>query len=178
MLTNLSLPILPSKDKKDSQGICFLGKFKFRDFLFHHLGTRNGNIVEFETRQTIGTHEGNWYYTIGQRQGIRLSDGPWYVVAKDADANIVYVSKNYETIEGPRITFEVSNFKWINGTRPDATNLLVKIRHRSTPAPCTLEFTSTDRAIVTLAEKDQGIASGQFAVFYNGDICLGNGIIN
>jgi len=167
---------LPACQRKDSQGICFLGKFKFRDFLAHHLGTKEGAIVEFESGQTLGTHEGNWYYTIGQRHGIRLSDGPWYVVAKEAEANIVYVSKTYEAIEGPRKEFAVAHCRWI-GAKTDKKELLVKIRHRSTPTPCTVEFTSEGHAKVVLSEKDQGIASGQFAVFYDGDVCLGNGII-
>lgn len=168
---------LPSRERKDSQGICFLGKFKFRDFLAHHLGTKEGKLVEFESGKKIGTHKGCWYYTIGQRQGIRLSDGPWYVVAKNASTNIVYVSKNYEKIDGPRTTFEVSNLKWINEKEPQLTKLMVKIRHRSTPSPCTLELTSNNCGKITLQTKDQGIASGQFAVFYNDDICLGSGII-
>jgi len=168
---------LPAATRKDSQGICFLGKFKFRTFLEHHLGKRPGKIIEFETRQTIGVHDGFWYYTIGQRRDIRLSGGPWYVVAKNVEANIVYVSHSYDQVDEKRQVFSVTDFHWLAETKPEKKELLVKIRHRSTPAPCTVAFTSENKAKVRLKYKDQGIASGQFAVFYDGKECLGSGII-
>ena len=84
---------LPNKNRKDSQGICFLGKIKFNDFIKHHLGETVGDIIEFETGKKLGEHNGFWYHTIGQRQGLKLSGGPWYVVAKDPEKNIVFISK-------------------------------------------------------------------------------------
>ena len=73
---------LPTKARKDSQGICFLGRLKFNDFIRHYLGDKPGQLVEFETGKVLGTHKGFWYHTIGQRQGSGLSGGPWYVAAK------------------------------------------------------------------------------------------------
>ncbi len=168
---------LPTKDRKDSQGLCFLGKIKFNDFLAHHLGCQPGNIIALETGNTIGTHEGIWYYTIGQRQGIKLSDGPWYVVTKDPEQNTITVSNRYEDVEKERLEFRVDSFHWLSEKPPTKKNLLVKIRHRSTPAPCTLTFTEKGHGLVHLSTKDQGIAPGQFAVFYDDTTCLGSGII-
>ena len=75
--------IFPTPNRKDSQGICFLGKVKFNEFVAEHLGERPGAIVELETGERLGTHKGFWFHTIGQRSGLRLSGGPWYVAAKD-----------------------------------------------------------------------------------------------
>ena len=85
---------LPSRNRPDSQGICFLGKFKFSDFLRIHLGEQEGNIVEHETGNVLGKHHGFWFYTHGQRQGIGLSGGPWFVVEKRPNTNEIVVSKN------------------------------------------------------------------------------------
>ena len=74
---------LPNRDRKDSQGICFLGKLRYPDFVRHYLGERTGKIMDRETGQEVGEHKGFWFYTIGQRQGLGLSDGPWYVAGKD-----------------------------------------------------------------------------------------------
>lgn len=171
---------LPNKIRKDSQGICFLGKFKFRDFIKAHLGTKSGDIIEFETNKKLGEHEGFWFYTIGQRQGLKLPGGPWYVVSKDFNRNIVYISKNYHDSEKKRNSFKVSTFNWISGKKPDTNTILhVKIRHGEHKYNCSLVFESKNNAhaLVVLNENDQGIAAGQFAAFYNNNICLGSGII-
>jgi len=84
---------LPSAYRKDSQGICFLGKFKYNDFLKNIVGEKEGNIVDKESGKIIGKHKGFWYHTIGQRKGLGLSGGPWFVVDKDIDDNVVYVSR-------------------------------------------------------------------------------------
>lgn len=169
---------LASKDRKDSQGICFLGKIRYNDFLKHHLGTKPGDIVEFETGNRLGEHEGFWYHTIGQRKGLGLSGGPWYVVAKDADRNIVYVSNQYHSHEKERNQFNVTNCHWIAGIAPKKSNLSVKVRHGETIYGCTLMLDETGLAgSVVLDERDQGLAAGQFAVFYDGETCLGCGRI-
>ena len=168
---------LPNKDRKDSQGICFLGKIKFSDFIKHHLGIKKGDLVEFETGKKVGEHEGFWYYTLGQRKGIRLSGGPWFVVKKDTQKNIVYISNKYFTPEKKRDILTVSSFNWISGQKPENKNLQVKIRHGEQIYNCTLDFNYDDSAVVKLDKQDQGLAPGQFAVFYDGDICLGCGVI-
>ncbi len=167
---------LPNKNRKDSQGICFLGKFKFTEFIGHYLGEKTGDIVEFESGKKLGEHNGFWYYTIGQRQGIKLADGPWYVVAKDLENNKVLVSKTYHTEEKKRDSFYVADFNWFDGKFPENTKLQVKIRHGENIYDCILEKMG-DFALVKLSEQDQGIASGQFAVFYHNEICLGSAVI-
>ena len=169
---------LPTMERKDSQGICFLGKIKFSDFIRHHLGTQEGDLIEFETGLKLGTHEGFWYYTIGQRKGLGLSGGPWFVVSKDMQQNIVYISNRYYTSDKQRNQFAIAAAHWIVGTPPaPETALSVKIRHGEHCYPCTIALTSTTEGIVTIQGNDQGLAPGQFAVFYANDICLGSAVI-
>ena len=167
---------LPNKDRKDSQGICFLGKFKFADFVRHHLGVRPGNLVEQETGKIMGMHNGFWFYTIGQRQGIRLGGGPWYVVAKDVQLNIVYISRHYYAEDKPRNVFTLESIHWLSGIDPLITECQVKLRHGPHKYHCLIKRTN-DGITITLSEHDQGIASGQYAVFYDSDVCLGSGVI-
>lgn len=168
---------LPTKARKDSQGICFLGKLKFADFIRHHVGELPGDLIEYETGTNMGQHKGFWFYTIGQRQGIGLAGGPWYVVAKDAQKNIVYISRNYYDFTKKRNTLIVGNFNWLTGKRPEGKNFAVKLRHGTLKYDCTLEYIDENTASVVLSEHDQGIAPGQFAVFYDGEYCLGSAVI-
>lgn len=166
---------LPNKDRKDSQGICFLGKLKFNDFIKHYLGEQKGHIVEFETGKVLGEHKGFWYHTIGQRQGLGLAGGPWYVVEKDSAKNIVFVSNNYYSEDKLRDRFVVTDCNWFSGRPPENGPLSVKMRHGATIYDCSVTVLDNARMSVQLQERDQGIASGQFAVFYQGDHCLGAG---
>jgi tRNA (5-methylaminomethyl-2-thiouridylate)-methyltransferase len=168
---------LSNKDRKDSQGICFLGKFKFDDFLKYYVGVKKGDLIEFETGKKLGEHDGFWFHTIGQRRGSGLSGGPWYVVEKDVEKNIVYLSKNYYSQEKVRDTFEVEKVNWISGVAPVQRELQVKMRHGRHRSSCVIDICENGNLIVKLASSDQGIAPGQFAVFYLGDICLGGGVI-
>jgi len=173
---------LPTKDRKDSQGICFLGKIKFKDFIKHHLGVQKGDLIEFETGKKLGEHSGFWFFTIGQRQGSGLAGGPWYVVEKDIKNNKVFVSREYYDLDKSRDTFEVDNCSWFTGVAPDKKRLQVKIRHGKTLYDCEMvpekeAAQEKTKALVTLSERDQGIAPGQFAVFYDDDRCLGAGVI-
>jgi tRNA-5-taurinomethyluridine 2-sulfurtransferase len=168
---------LPNQARKDSQGICFLGKIKFSDFIKHHLGVQSGDFIEYETDKKIGMHDGFWYYTIGQRKGMRLSGGPWYVVDKDTEKNIVYISKQYYSEEKRRDQFAITQPHWLQDAEPEKLQLQVKVRHGESSYECKLEKTSHDQWFVTIQGNDQGLAPGQFAVFYDGDRCLGSGII-
>ncbi len=182
---------LANQDRKDSQGICFLGKLKFPDFVKYYLGEKAGDLIEFETGQKLGQHKGYWFHTIGQRQGLGLSGGPWYVVSKDLAQNIIYISRNYYNPDKARNLLTVSNINWIAGQAPvdleTKTNLRVKLRHGAEFHDCTVKFINNNNNLnnssfnntveVLLAKHDQGIAAGQFAVFYEQDICLGGGII-
>ncbi len=88
---------LPNAFRKDSQGICFLGKINYNDFIRRHLGEKPGPIVEIETGRKLGEHRGYWFHTIGQRKGLGLSGGPWFVVRKNVEENVLYVSRGYDT---------------------------------------------------------------------------------
>jgi tRNA-specific 2-thiouridylase len=168
---------LPNKARKDSQGICFLGKLKFNDFLKAHLGERLGPLREYETGILLGEHKGFWYHTIGQRQGLGLSGGPWYVVAKSASDNTVFISRNYYAPEKERNSFFVQQVNWISGKEPELLEVMVKLRHGPLYTKGTLVSLGNNVYQVLLDSRDQGIAPGQFAVFYQGNICLGSGKI-
>lgn len=168
---------VPNKDRKDSQGICFLGKLKFSDFIKHHLGESPGPLVEFETGKKLGEHRGFWFHTIGQRQGSGLSGGPWYVVCKDAQKNTVFVSKSYYSSDKNRSRCTLVNCNWLSGIQPTATGLHVKIRHGKQLYGCSVTYGIDNQLDLVLSESDQGLAPGQFAVLYDGDYCLGSGTI-
>lgn len=167
---------LPNMDRRDSQGICFLGKIKFNDFVRHHLGEIKGDILEFETGKKLGIHNGYYFHTIGQRSGLGLSGGPWYVVKKDIDNNIIYISRE-NIAKRAKDNFIIGNFNWITGSAPEGNHFQVKIRHGAFFFNCDLNFLEENKAEVKIDKSDQGIASGQFAVFYQEDICLGGGVI-
>lgn len=169
---------LPNKSRKDSQGLCFLGKISFHDFVKHHLGVMPGDFIEHETGSVVGEHEGYWFYTVGQRKGIGLSGGPWYVVNKNIEKNIVYISKEYFSDDKERNTFIVGQSNWIGGHMPqNSDQLTVKVRHGEKEYRCQLSEFDTSTFRVSLEGRDQGLAPGQFAVFYEGDYCLGGGVI-
>ena len=168
---------LPNKDRKDSQGICFLGKLKFSEFVKHHLGEQEGPLVEIETGKQIGTHKGFWFYTIGQRQGLGLGGGPWYVAAKSPKDNTIFISREYYTDDKKRDTFRVTDCNWIVH-EPMSDTVRVKLRHGPAFNNATLERREDGTYRVQLAERDQGLAEGQYAVFYDGTKCLGGGIIS
>jgi tRNA-specific 2-thiouridylase len=167
---------LATCDRKDSQGICFLGKIKFEEFAWHHLGERKGPILELESRRKLGEHCGYWFHTIGQRRGLGLSGGPWYVVAKDVGENVVYVSHIERMQARKKDRFSVADFNWI--TPPSRPDLRVKIRHGPRSCRCRLSMRPSseegrETGEVLLDEGDAGVAAGQYAVFYDEDVCLG-----
>ncbi len=177
---------LPNKNRKDSQGICFLGKIPFREFLKHHLDEMPGDFVDVESGKVLGQHLGFWFYTIGQRQGLGLSGGPWFVVKKEVKQNIVYLANGYEPDEVYKTQFHIAEIHHINDQFPipnfqfPMTNsqLKVKIRHGAAMHDCQLEGNR-----VILKNPVHGVAAGQFAVFYvpdpagGGDLCLGSAVI-
>ncbi|MBN2509500.1 MAG: tRNA 2-thiouridine(34) synthase MnmA [Spirochaetales bacterium] len=170
---------LPNKDRKDSQGICFLGKIKYRDFVKTYLDVHPGNIVDIREDRVLGPHEGVWLYTIGQRSGLGLSGGPWYVVKKDLQENIVYVAHGDVSDIYKKSEYRVGDFNWLSG-EPLGSEFEVKIRHGAQKFKARIEWdslTPRQSAVVRLDEGDQGIAPGQFTVFYSDDVCLGCGTI-
>lgn len=167
---------LPNKNRPDSQGICFLGKIKYPEFVRHYLGERIGVIVERETGKELGTHNGSWFYTIGQRQGLGLGNGPWYVVEKDFDENLVYVSHAEQVDQRAPRELTIGELTWLT-EEPDQDALLVKLRHGPALNRATARRVEGGRMELTLREPDRGIAPGQFAVLYDGEYCLGGGTI-
>lgn len=167
---------LPNQKRKDSQGICFLGQIKFNDFVKHHLGEIKGDIIDIDSNKKMGEHNGYYFYTIGQRSGLGLSGGPWYVVKKHIENNIIFISKENRS-EKARDTFRVANFNWINEQAPEGNNLFVKIRHGVNIFICELNINEENIGTVKIDKPDNGIAPGQFAVFYDEKYCLGGAVI-
>ena len=168
---------LPNKVRKDSQGICFLGKISYPDFVRFHLGEKQGDIIEIETDEKKGEHKGVWFHTIGQRSGLGLSGGPWYVVKKDLESNIVYISHKNGLEDQLRDEVTVNTVHWTSGKFPQNTNLKVKLRHGPQLVEARIMDLGEDRVFIKLAEKDKGIAPGQSCIFYDDLICLGRGVI-
>ena len=174
---------LPTRSRKDSQGICFLGQIKFKEFVKHHLGEIEGEIIDVDSDKVMGRHPGYYYYTIGQRSGLKLGGGPWFVVGKEVEKNIVYISKENKAVR-ERNEFNVGKFNWIAEEPPQKNKLKVKIRHGARKYDCMIAWLPSKQAglhvtaaNVKLSEPDKGIAPGQFAVFYDDDVCLGGGVI-
>lgn len=174
---------LPTAKRHDSQGICFLGKINYNDFIKRYLGEMKGPIVELETGKIIGQHKGYWFHTLGQRKGLGISGGPWYVTKKDIEGNIIFASKGYDTAAQYGNTFQMKQFHfitenpWKNLTTP--IEITFKIRH--TPEFCNGTIQKTDKGYhVHSQQKLQGIAAGQFGVIYdkNANICIGSGEIS
>jgi tRNA-specific 2-thiouridylase len=173
---------LPSAKRKDSQGICFLGKINYNDFIERYLGKRRGVIVEWETGRTLGEHNGYWFHTIGQRKGLGLSGGPWFVIGKDVRQNLIYVSNGYdpETQYGNVVNLQGFHFitadPW--GEFTDEKEITFKIRHTPEFTPGRIRRIG-DVYRIESAARIQGIAPGQFGVVYDRDhrLCLGSGMI-
>lgn len=169
---------LPNAGRKDSQGICFLGKIDYADFIERHLGTRPGPVIEIETGRKVGEHRGYWFYTIGQRKGLGLSGGPWFVVRKNVHDNVIYVSHGYDTPRQYGRHIRLDEMHWISGD-PGLEQVAFKTRH--TPEFHSGTLTRHDDGTLSLhSDTDiQGIAPGQFAIIYSPDrrLCYGSGLI-
>jgi tRNA (5-methylaminomethyl-2-thiouridylate)-methyltransferase len=172
---------LPSATRKDSQGICFLGKIQYNDFIKRYLGVKKGKIIEFETGKILGEHEGYWFHTIGQRKGLKLSGGPWFVIQKNVEENILYVSCGYDPATQYGDVINLSGFQYI--TEPkwgdfDEKEVQFKIRHTPDFTPGVLKKIG-DIYRIESKEKVSGIAAGQFGVIYDSEqkLCYGSGII-
>ncbi|MDE6277742.1 MAG: tRNA 2-thiouridine(34) synthase MnmA [Muribaculaceae bacterium] len=183
---------LPNALRKDSQGICFLGKINYNDFIRRHLGERPGKIVELETGKILGEHRGFWFHTIGQRKGLGLSGGPWFVVGKDIEANTIYVSNGYDTEKqyGRRLRLGEMHFittdPWgAEAGKGEGVEISFKNRHAPNFMKGRLRHVEGTplgeggEYIVGSEEKVQGIAPGQFTTIYDKDarVCIGSGVI-
>lgn len=173
---------LPNAEKKDSQGLCFIGKLDMREFLRDFIPEREGKIVD-EAGEVIGTHYGAHLYTIGQRHGFVVtkksaSDTPYYVVGKDIDSNRVTVSHDKTNIANDRVmtTISLCDTHWITKSAPEAgEKLSARVRYRQPLRECVISYESG--ATVVTFNEPQLAALGQSVVIYRGDECLGGGVI-
>lgn len=177
--------LAPAK-RKDSQGICFLGKINYNDYIERYLGKKEGNIRNYDgDGEIIGKHNGYWFHTIGQRRGLQLSGGPWYVVAKDIENNDVYVTHNQLNLDTKIINFNKTSERWFNDFGKDKIcnpyawmeHVQVRIRHTSQPIKGTLWLQFHN---VKTEDYLHGVAPGQFVVIYNwnGKVVLGSAEIS
>ena len=181
--------------RKDSQGICFLGKINYSDFVRRFLGEKPGPVIEIETGRKVGEHRGYWFHTIGQRKGLFLGGGPWFVVKKDIEQNILYVSHGCDTLLQYGQDFSLADYHILTSdpfqTLPQYAALVQRLPDGTLQMPVTFKVRHTDRwrpGTLTITdgtprihgnERIQGIAPGQFGVIYtpDGRICIGSGEI-
>ena len=174
---------MPNAYRKDSQGICFLGKINYNDFIRRHLGEKRGSIIEIETGRKLGEHRGYWFHTIGQRKGLGLSGGPWYVVKKNVRDNVVYVSNGYDNEKQYGNTLHLDEMHFISGNPWEGVNTPVEITFKNRHMPEFLRGKLTHLGgmeyVIESEKKVQGIAPGQFAVIYDpsSHLCYGSDVI-
>lgn len=165
--------------RKDSQGICFLGKINYNDYIRKYLGENIGEVLELQTNKRIGQHKGLWFYTIGQRHGLGFGGGPWFVVKKDVSNNILYVSKGYEPSSAFKSEFGVSNFHFLT-EEVDLSNVTFKIRHTPEFHKARMEKINYNEYRLYSECPIHGVAPGQFCVVYDEEHhrCIGSGEIS
>ena len=174
---------LPNHDKRDSTGICFIGERPFREFLNRYLPANPGHIYSLDGR-LLGEHMGLMFYTLGQRQGLRIggqrdSDGDaWYVVDKDMKRNRLLVVQGRENRALYSGRLSAVRLSWISGSAPHCNWVYgAKTRYRQKDAPCTIVSVNEERCTVDFAEPQWAVTPGQSVVLYESRVCLGGGII-
>lgn len=172
---------LPVSEKKDSQGICFLGEVDLKEFLKHYIDIKSGEVVN-EQGEVIGTHEGVIFHTLGERHGFTITkkspnDGPYYVVGKDLAKNILVVSqdKNIST-KSQNLNINLENTNWINEIPRGDKKYTAQIRYHGDFLPCEIKILDSTKAVINFS-KPVLVASGQSIVLYDKDVCLGGGVV-
>lgn len=161
---------LATAARPDSQGLCFLGGIRWRDFVRAHLGEQPGAIVD-ESGRELGTHPGHWFLTLGQRHGLGLGNGPWFVVDKEPATNLVTVRHGSSPTPDPR-RIRLAAPHWLERPPAPGESIEVKLRHGPQRIAATL-----DGDVLHLREGDRGVAPGQYAVFYREAVCLGCAVV-
>lgn len=173
---------LVSADRKESMGICFVGKIGIKDFLSQYVDKKPGKIIDQSAgrrRWTVGEHDGAIFYTIGQRHGLDVGGGlPYYVTGKDMKKNEVYVTTDLQDKKLWSNQINLADIHWINEAPLQEQSLQVRTRHRAKLIPVKkLNLLSNFEALVKLDEEIRALTPGQSAVFYSGNVCLGGGIV-
>ena len=167
--------------KKDSTGICFIGERNFRQFLQNYLPAKEGNIIDIETLECVGKHVGVLYYTIGQRKGLGIggNKGPWFVVGKDVVKNELYVCNGDDNEWLYSTSSIVTGVNWFSSNKPKGImDCTAKFRYRQKDNDVQIEFIDDTTVKVTHKNPVSSVTCGQEAVFYDGEICLGGGVID
>ena len=166
--------------KKESMGICFVGQVGIREFLSEYVETSPGDIIDQPTGAVVGRHDGAIFYTLGQRHGLNVGGGlPYYVVGKDMAKNEVYVSRSIDDGNLWRKELTLTDVHWINQPLKDGT-YQVRVRHRASLIKAEVTCINNDaseKVTVKLSEPQRAVTPGQSAVIYDGEECLGGGII-
>jgi tRNA-specific 2-thiouridylase len=170
-------------DKKDSTGICFIGERNFNAFLSEYLPAQPGEIRTTDEK-TIGEHQGLMFHTLGQRQGLGIGgvkgypEAPWYALHKDLVNNVLYVGQGHEHPWLLSTRLEASQLAWVSGTAPEAGRpLTAKVRYRQQDQQVTIEHIGENSMYLEFERPQRAVTPGQSVVLYDGDICLGGGII-
>jgi tRNA-specific 2-thiouridylase len=179
---------LPNAKKKDSTGICFIGERPFREFLNRYLANKPGPIKDDRGR-TVGEHVGLSFYTLGQRKGIGIGGlkergaakggnehAPWFVARKDMAANTLYIVQGHDHPWLLSNTLEADDLSWVSGHAPVAGDVAAKTRYRQADAACAIS-SSAERITLQFAQPQWAVTPGQSAVVYDGEVCLGGGVI-
>ena len=180
---------LPNAKKKDSTGICFIGERPFREFLNRYLANQPGPIKDDRGR-TIGEHVGLSFYTLGQRKGIGIGGlkekgaprgggdhDPWFVARKDIEHNTLYVVQGHDHPWLLAHTLSADDASWVGGAVPAAGAVAAKTRYRQDDAACALTPDSDGRFSLHFDAAQWAVTPGQSAVLYDGEVCLGGGVI-
>lgn len=163
--------------KKDSQGICFVGKVGIRDFLSQYVEQKPGDLIDKKTNKVLGRHDGAIFYTLGQRHGLDVGGGlPYYVVGKSMEKNEVYVTTDLNDSTLWRESILLQSVHWINET-PASGEYDIRVRHRASLRKAQLVIDENGDVTLKLDDAERAVASGQSVVIYNGNVCLGGGII-
>lgn len=166
-------------NKKDSTGICFIGERNFRQFLQNYLPAKDGDIIDIDTLEKVGTHVGVLYYTTGQRKGLGIggNKGPWFVVGKDVEKNLLFVCNGNENDWLYSTSCIVKGVNWFSKNKPNEMNCSAKFRYRQKDNDVFIKFIDDTTVEVTHLHPVSSVTCGQEAVFYDGDVCLGGGVI-
>lgn len=174
---------LPTHDKKDSTGICFIGERDFREFLGRYLPARTGEMRD-PRGQKIGEHAGVFYFTLGQREGLQIGGvrgraaAPWYVVGKDVASNVLYVDQDTASPYLQSTTLWSESAHWVEGDAPaDQFECTAQTRYRQTDEPCRVKVTNDGTLEVAFSRPQRAVTPGQSVVLYQGDVCLGGAVI-